>query len=768
MKFGMILGINKILSHLGIQILPQFLGKDEVMDHPIVDVKNPVNFQMTRRGFLKVAGTGLTAATLGNTLLDFAAWEKEVQASPVEMIPTQCNGCGNRCGIFAYVKNGRIWKIEGNPEANGNLGLICSKGHGYIHDLYSPQRLKGPLKRVGNRFEPISWEQAYQEIAQKINLILLESGPQSLFWVNFPQANNLYALRLMHAMGSPHYFTHGSTCYTARNAGWKVTVGQLPSNDLGNSKYIMIIGRNPAGGIDLAQVKKIVEAKEKGAKVVVIDPRHSETSILADEWLAIKPGTDLALLLSMIHVMIKEGLYDKEFVKNKTVGFQELEDETVYYPPEWAEKVCEIPAKTIVRITREMAQARPKALLHRGYHGAFGSQYLNSFQTARALAITNSLLGNINREGGIYFPKSAQLGELQPKHPAPELPKVPKADGTGVPGRYPLGSYGDGITHAIPELALRGELKAGFVYHNNPLRTNPNPKRVIAGYRKLDLLVVVDTVLSETASIAHYVLPESFYLERDEAVDTRHSGKRAQVSLQQQTVKPLYDTRPGTRIIIDLAKHLGVGKFFEFDLEEANRLRLQPFGVTLEELKKKGMLFVGEEWKEGFDKLETPSGKIEIYSKSLEGFGFPPIPRWEEPLVSPDPKDPHSFRLLHGKQAIHTHSMTANQPYLMEITRYYDMVRLWMNTKRAEALGIMDGDEVTVESEIGKGRIHVRLTEGIHPSAVWLPSGYGIFSKNLKTAFNVGLSYNDFVPTLFDPAVGHAMASEVIVKIKKA
>lgn len=723
---------------------------------------------MTRRGFLKVAGTGLTAATLGNTLLDFAAWEKEIEAAPVEMTPTQCNGCGNRCGIFAYVKNGRIWKIEGNPEANGNLGLVCPKGHGYVHELYNPQRLRGPIKRVGNKFEPISWEQAYQEISQKINMLLLENGPQSLFWVNYPQSNNLYALRLMHALGSPNYFTHGSTCYTARNAGWRVTVGELPSNDLGNARYIVIVGRNPAGGIDLAQVKKIVEAKEKGAKVVVVDPRHSETAILADEWLPIKPGTDLALLLSMIHVMIKEEVYDKEFVKDKTVGFQELEEETVNYPPEWAEKVCEVPAKTIIRITREMAQAKPKSLLHRGYHGAFGSQYLNSFQTARALAIANVLLGNINREGGIYFPKSAKLGELQPKHPAPDLPTLAKADGTGVPGRYPLGSYGDGITHAIPELALRGELKGGFVYHNNPLRTNPNPKRVIAGYKKLDLLVVIDTVLSETASIAHYVLPESFYLERTEAIDTKHSGKRAQVSIQQQAIKPLYNTRPGTQIIIELGKSLGVERYFNFNLEEANGLRLQPFGLALEELKKKGVLFVGEEWKEGLPKLGTPSGKVEIYSKTLEDLGFSPLPRWEEPLVSPDLKDPHSFRLLHGKQAIHTHAMTANQPYLMEISRYYNMVRLWMNSERGKTLGVKDGDEVEIESSIGKGRIHVRLTQGIHPSAVWLPSGYGIFSRNLKNAFGVGLSYNDFVPTLFDPAVGHAMTSEVIVKVRKA
>jgi thiosulfate reductase/polysulfide reductase chain A len=683
-------------------------------------------------------------------------------------VPTICNGCGNRCGLFAYVKNGRLWKIEGNPEANGNLGVVCPKGHGYLHDLYSPYRIKGPLKRVGNKFESISWEQAYKEIAQRINLIFMDSGPQSVFWVNYPQPNHAYALRLMHALGSPHYFTHGSTCYTARNAGWVATVGELPSNDLSNAQYIMIIGRNPAGGIDLGQVKRIVEAKGKGAKLVVVDPRHSETAILADEWLPIKPGTDLAFLLGMINVMVKEELYDRKFVLEKTIGFEQLEEEIINYPPEWAERVCEIPAKTIVRVTREMAQVKPKALIHRGYHGAFGAQYLNSFQAVRALAIANSLLGNINQKGGIYFPRSAQLGELQPKHPAPGLPKMGKLDGTGIPGRYPLGSYGDGIAHAIPELALRGELKAGFVYHYNPLRTNPNPKRVIAGYKKLDLLVAIDTVLSETASIAHYVLPESFYLERTEAVDTKHSGKRAQVSLQQQVVKPLYDTRPGTQIIIELAKHLGVGKYFNFDIEEANQLRLKPLGVTMEQLKKKGILFVGEEWKEGFKKLDTPSGKVEIYCKNLEKLGFPSIPRWEEPLVSPDSRDPHSFRLLHGKQAIHTHAMTANQPVLMALSHRYDMIRIWMNQKRGEQLGLKDGDWVTIKSMVGEGKMRVRLTEGIHPSCVWLPSGYGIFSKHLKTAYDIGLSYNDFLPTYFDPTVGHAMASEIVVQVNKA
>ena len=536
--------------------------------------------KISRRRFLQ--GSAVTAGALSLGLLDFQSWAKASAEAPVRRVPTLCNGCGNRCAVFAYVKNGRIWRIEGNPDANGNQGVLCPKGHGYLHDIYNPNRIRTPLKRVEGKFQPISWEQAYKEISQKINLILLDNGPESIFWVNYPQPNQAYALRLMHSLGSPHYFTHGSTCYTARNAAWNFTVGKLPSNDLANSSYIMIIGRNPAGGIDLGQVKDIVKAKEAGAKVVVVDPRHNETAILADEWLPVKPGTDLAFLLAMINVMVSEKLYDKDFVASHTVGFEQLEDEIINYPPEWAEKICDIPAKTIIRITREIAANKPHALIHRGYHGAIGAQYLNSFQTARALAIANALLGNINRKGGIYFSESADLGELQPTHPAPEGPSGPKADGTGIPGRYPLGAYGDGISHSIPELALRGVLKCGFVYHHNPLRTNPNPKRVIAGYKKLDLLVVIDPVLSETASIAHYVLPASFYLEADEAVDTKHSGKRAQVSLQQKVIEPLFDSRSGFQIIGDLAKVLGVGTILQLHPGRGQRAAAETPGGGLE------------------------------------------------------------------------------------------------------------------------------------------------------------------------------------------
>ncbi|MBF0457225.1 MAG: molybdopterin-dependent oxidoreductase [Nitrospirae bacterium] len=720
-----------------------------------------------------VLASGLTAGTLscgaqnGQTASDGLK-----AADDVRKIPTQCQGCGaNRCGIYVYVKDGRVWKVEGNPKTYNNAGTVCPRGHAYIKELYNPDRIKQPLKRTAEgKYEPVSWEQAFSEISAKLNLIIMDNGPQPVFWLQYPMANMPLAFRFMHALGSPNTVTHGSTCFTARNAAFNATCGGLPDNDLKNSRYIILVGRNPAGGVKLQQIRDIADAKRQGARLVVLDPRHSETAAIADDWIAVKPATDLAFLLAMLNVIIEEGLYDHQFVGEHTVGFDSLRDSIVTYPPEWAEKICDIPKETIYRIAREFASRKPRALIHRGYHGGYGSGYYNSFQTARAVAILNAVIGNYEQVGGLFLPLKPTLGELEKGgHPAPPIPDIEKADGSGVPGRYPAGSYSDGISHAIPELALTGKLKAGFVCHTNPVRTNPNPSRVIAGYKKLELLVTIDCVMSETAALSHYVLPESFFLERDDHIDTVHSGPVGQLTMVQQVVKPMYDTKPLLDIITGLSKGLGIGKYFNFTMDELNTLRLKPFGVTLDELKKEGVIEVGPRWSEGLLKhFKTPSGKIELYSSQLQAWGLDPLPLWQAPLVSPAPSDKNSFRLIHGKQAVHTHAMTANNPDLMQLSSRYDMIRLWINRQRAEAIGIEDGDTVVVSSDIGKGSVRVRLTDGLHPSAVWMPSGYGIFSKYLKTAYGKGINYNDFLNTYFDPAVGHAMCNEIIVRVEKA
>jgi thiosulfate reductase/polysulfide reductase chain A len=555
-----------------------------------------------------------------------------------------------------------------------------------------------------------------------------------------------------------------------------LTVGKTkPEHDFAHTRFILLVGRNPAAGLDLRQIQDIVKGRDDGAKVVVVDPRFSEAAAIANQWIRIRPGTDLALMLAVSHVLIKEGLYQKEFVESYTEGFDEFAEEMDQYTPEWGEKITTVPKETIIELARELAAAAPRAVIHRGYHGAMGTAYRNSLQLVRAVGCVNGLLGNFNQRGGLFFGPKPKLGRLdKAKHPQPPKVKGPMVDGSGDLDRYPLTPKGIGLTHAIPELALQGKLKAGFIYHTNPLRTCPNPARMIQGYKKMELLVSFDYVLSETASVCHYILPESFYLERDDVVYTNHSFTDERVAIRQPVIEPLYDTKPLADILREMAPYLGIGEYWQFTLEELNRRALEGVGVRLEDLREQGVIAVGGEWKPGGPVFHTPSGKLELASSILRDFDLPAVPAWEEPLVSPDLDDPSSFRLIHGKQANHTHTRTCNQPYLMHITTENDWARAWIHPERAKALNVKDGECLTLSTPVGTGRVRAKVTEGVHPECLFLPSAFGVFSRNLMYAkskgqggFGYGISYNDFLPTYFDPVLGHVMSNELLVHVEK-
>jgi thiosulfate reductase / polysulfide reductase chain A len=726
--------------------------------------------RISRRKFL-VASSVSGASLIAASYMPFDAWAiKPKTDQTVKITPTLCDACGNWCAIKVHTKGGRVWKAEGIPFAGNNMGRICAKGHAMLHSVYNPDRIKSPLKRIGpNKFEPISWDQAYREIGEKLGAIIEKHGRESIFWLQYPEGNEPLTKRFMAALGSPNVFSHGSTCFLPRNIGWWLTVGNpKPDHDFANSRFVLFIGRNPAAGLHLRQLRDLTIAKDKGAKLVVVDPRFSEAASMGHQWIRIRPGTDLALMLALARVMIKEGLYQKDFVEKYTEGFDDFAAKVDQYTPEWAEEKTSIPRHVIVKLARDMAAAAPGAVIHRGYHGAMGTQYKNSLQLVRAVACVNGLLGNFNQTGGTFFAPKVKLGKLDPStHPAPPEVVGPMADGSTDPDVYPITPKGVGLSHAIPELALQGKLKAGFVYHNNPLRTGPNPARVIEGYRKLDLLVSFDYVLSETASISDYILPESHYLERDDVVHTNHSYDSKQVAIRQSVVKPLYDTKPFVQVLIELAPHLGIGKYFNFTLEEYNRACLAPLNVSLEQLKKEGVVDLGGKWQPGEPEFHTPGGKLEFVSSILRDLNLPAVPEWEEPLVTPDPKDPHSFRLIHGKQAHMTHARTVNEEYLKAITVRNDWGRVWIHPERAKALNIKDGDCMTISSSVGKGKARAKVTEGIHPDCVFLPSGYGVYSRNLHTAFGYGISYNDFLPTYFEPVLGHSMSGEIVVRVEK-
>ncbi|MCL6574223.1 MAG: molybdopterin-dependent oxidoreductase, partial [Bacillus sp. (in: Bacteria)] len=269
--------------------------------------------KISRRGFIKASAATTVLVSAGTA--SFQEWSnvyvKASEKTEIKEIGSTCNGCSSKCGIIGHVKNGRLWKLTGHPDHPYSKGKLCARGHGYATIVYATERLTEPLKKVGEgKFEPISWEQAYKEIAEKLNKIIAEHGPRAISLTEDPRATGkFYSPRFINALGSPNYYTHHVVCSNSRDAGFLHTLGvTATSADISSSKYIMFIGRSYGDAIRPSSVQSLVDAKDNGAKIVIVDTRLNNTGNLATEWLAIRPGTDLALVLAMSHVLIKENL----------------------------------------------------------------------------------------------------------------------------------------------------------------------------------------------------------------------------------------------------------------------------------------------------------------------------------------------------------------------------------------------------------------------------------------------------------------------------
>ena len=722
--------------------------------------------RISRRSFLKAsAATG--AALTVDFKLGMNQWAEAEEKGDVKRIPTLCNGCTSRCGIIATVKNGRVVHIEGNPEHPTNKGTLCGRAYGAAMLTYHPDRLKGPMKRVGDQFVPISWEQAYKEIGDKLKGIIGKYGPASVMYMHNPKdVGKFYGGRFMKAIGSNSIQTHHSVCYISRDVGFEYTIGSTPAADSSNAKYMLYIGRSVGDGIKPSHLQGMVKGREKKAKVVCVDPRHSATANIADEWVPIKPGTDLALLLAIANTLMINNGYDQDFIEQYAIGFEEFKKEIQSFTPEWAEKITTIPASKIVEIAKDLSTAKPHAFIDPSWKGAFGCNYLNSPETARMVGLVNAMLGNINQKGGIYFAAEPELGKLDSsKHPSPEKPKVDHIDGSGVEGQYPLVPSSKGMPHRTAGLIDEGKVKAVFINHFNPVRNTPDRQYNIDGYKKAELVVVCDIWMSESADLAHYVLPEPTYLERTEIIEPL-SGKQGAVAIRQQVIPKIHaNTRAFSEIVTGIATSMGMGQYFNFSVDELNEALLKPTGVSYGLLKEKGAIVTKEKVEFGKQpKLKTDSGKVEFYSEAYKKAGFSAIPVWMAPKVEPKQGE---YRLIWGKQNVHSHSSTANIPQLMQVTKEYNLERVWINSKKAKELGIKDGDFVILENDLFKGKIRAKVTQRIFPDAVFLPGGYGAFAKNLKTANGFGLCPNDFVKTGTDPISGNGLMMEATVTVRK-
>lgn len=716
----------------------------------------------TRRTFLKASAAAATAVGIQDAF-SFGDWLKRAAAAPVTKVPSICETCSAACGMWVHVKNGRIWKVTGQKDHSQSRGQLCARGHAGIMLAYHKDRITQPMKRLGdNEFVPVSWEQAYSEIAESLGKVLKEHGPEKVFFSHNPRpTNSFYLPRLMTAVGSTTIQSHHTMCSTARDVAYKWTTGGMASADLGKTKYIVFLGRNYVEGLSPSGAASLAAAYGRGATIIMVDPRQNNACLLSSEWVPIRPGTDLALLLAVAHVLIAENLYDKEFVDQYCEGFFEFAKGMKAYTPEWAATVTDIPAETIYAIARGLGNNKPASCIEQGYKAPNGCNYANGTQTFRMVACVNALLGNYGQDGGMKFPAAPRLGSLNAKkYPAPPAAKARRCDGVGIKGEYPLCQTSQGIVHMMPQRALEGKAKAGFLYRINVVRNSPDPAYLMKGYKALDLMVVCDVKWSETALCAHYILPECSPAEREDLP----AVVGAAVTMRSAAVDIVYpETKPLSQIVSELAGYLGLGQYFAFTQEEVAAAMIKPLGITLDELRAKGTVKVNAPAPVPLS-FATDSKKVELYCKAFADNGHPPVPVWEPPYSK---AGENTFVLIHGKQAFLSHTTSASDPYLVAIARRYDLERLWINAGRAKKLGLADGDLVELASPQAKRRVRVKVTERIHPEAAFLPAGYGRFAPYLKTGVDFGVSPNDFVPFRVEKIAGHNMMMEVLVTVRK-
>lgn len=730
--------------------------------------------KIDRRTFLmgSAATIALSAAPI---YLSFNEFQKASAQSEVEQIPTYCQGCTSYCGLIAFVKNDRLWKIKGHPIHLKSEGHLCARGHGMAKYLYSPDRITGPMKRVSdNQFEAISWEQAFKEIGTQLNDIVAKHSGNSVVWMEHGTTRKHYVDRLFDTIGSPNFVTQYAACFNAKTNAWQHMVGTMLNGDHENAKYMIFQGRNFAGGIIPNGMTRILRAKEQGAKIICIDPRFTEFAKISDEWVPIRPGTDLAFRLAMAHVLITERLYNSGFVNKYVDGFDEFWRYNKDCTPEWAETITDVPADKIREIARDFAKFAPTAFIDPGWHGLH-AHFKNSTQTAQMAIILNALVGNFYEKGGLMPAAGVPFGSLNlPQIDGPE--KGDRVDGAGVDGQYKTVEPGRGIAHIISSLAAEGKVKAAFVCNYNPLRTAPDPREQVK-LREADLVVSINIDWNETSyHAADYILPEHYYLERFEtpmAVSGQLAHPHPQVALRQPVVTPLYDTKNIIEILDGIAKAMGYPDLYPFTIEEEIKANIAPLGISFDRLKAAGTIQFPATIKPGFPttngrpSLTTPTGKIQFSAEIFKLNGRIGVPTWIPPLVMPDPNKIDEFRLIHGKQPWHSHAMTNNNEYLMAISKRYYGTFMWMNTARAKALNIKTGDTVTVKSPIATKKAQIHVTELIHPDCVWVPSTYGGYSPKNKIAYGVGINFNDFVPVQVEDYSGTTMAEEIIVSIEK-
>lgn len=686
-----------------------------------------------------------------------------------------CGMCTVRCPIRVEIEDNKVKWIEGNQHLLG--GALCAKGSAgpaLVEDRERPQQ---PLIREGGRgagrWKKVSWHTAYDYITDKLKKIKKEHGPESVVLSSRGGPwQNMYKT-FIHAYGSPNYTTHDCTCgRNTHHASLSLNgVGRTGfAYDIKNSKHLVLFGRNMFASLRVAENLQIMDMLENGGKLTYVDVRQTMTGLKASRFFQVRPGTDYALALAMIHEIIKRGLYDEDFIEQYVSGFDELCYFVEQYSPAWAAKECGVKEKVIQLFVDEVAKDMPKVIFHPGWNL---SRYKDSFYASRALHILNILMGNIEQKGGLIIPKGP--GDCGVKGlRSLDCPKPDIKRGDGVGWKYPHFDKGPGLAHLFFDAMETGEpypIKAWIAMRHDPFSAMPDPQRQKRYFDNCDLLVSIDTHYSEFGWYSDVILPESTYLERANPICVQ-KGPKPRLAVRRKAVEPSFDTKPSWEIFKQLADRLDIGSYFPYNsIEELWDWQLEPTGFSIKDFEEKGFIPLTDETimydRNNLDgQFKTPSGKIEIISKKLDNAGLPSL----NPYVSPDKPPKGMFRLVYGRSAVHAHSHTINNPLLSELMPENS---LWMNIRAANKLGIEDGDLVDVVSgdESYTGTVSAHVVDYIHPEAVYTVHGFGRQIPLQTKAYHAGLSDQKLMTGMlddWDKAGGAINLCEAFVSVRRS
>jgi thiosulfate reductase / polysulfide reductase chain A len=730
--------------------------------------------KVPRRTVLKATGAAATAGLVTAQARSASAFSllQPPEVPTVDRdVPSFCELCFWNCGLVAHVRGNRVLSLTGHPDYPNAKGKLCARGNGGAAHLQDPDRLRHPMMRVGRRgegkFERVGWPVAYKAISEGFKRIIGQYGAKSLALFYHGKGGPLMR-RMLVALGSPNYAAPSyAQCKGARDVAYKLTFGEKLSSpeplDFDATRCMVLFGSHLGENAHNSQVQEFVRALNRGATLIVLDPRFSTAAARATLWLPVRPGTDTAVILAWIHLLIDRGAYHDAFVRKHCVGLEELSNHVRGFTPAWACAESGVPEADIVRAFDLMVAAKPAVLVHPGRHVVWYGEA--DTQRGRAQAVLSALLGAWWAPGSIFRASSPTLKDP----PGPDFPELP-LNVDEASGRFP---FADEVTTNGIRDATRTDkpypIKGWFVHGTNLIQAMPNVRETLEAIEHLDMLVVCDIQPTEITRYADVLLPEDMYLERwdDLAVGT---GKSPYIGLRQPAVASEHDTRPAWRIAKQLAEQLGVGDYFPFDtFEQYLASRLDGSGIALDDLKAKGIAFTPPKALPYLDPNDdfhwhTPSGKIELYSKQLADRGFAPLPSYVAPSAGP----PGMLRLLYGRSPVHSFGRTQNNSILADV----DPTNcVWIHPDDASRLGVMEGASVMVSNATGDatGPVRAKVTQRIAVGCVYMVHGFGQRSKALRTACGKGASDSDLIAHYaVDPISGTTGMRTEFVTVSRA